>query len=257
VVALSDEARAAHATADEAAVFGAPARPAPGTPPDAEIGPLAPGVEAPEDAEAASANAPAGESEEAEDVESPAADPSNPRGLDEETIAEVRKLSERDAEVRTHEQAHKAVGGQFAGAINLEFTRGPDGRRYATAGHVPIDLSEESDPAATARKMEVIQRAALAPAEPSGADRAVAAAAAQKAAVARQEMVADQADTAEEPEDAASAEEATDTAEAQQSDPGPAGAPAPARPDRAIDGFEPQRPPPRAEGFFVLKGGAT
>jgi hypothetical protein len=49
----------------------------------------------------------------------------------------------------------------------------------------------QGDPVATLRKMEVVQRAASAPASPSGADRQVAAAAAQQAQQARAEMAAE------------------------------------------------------------------
>lgn len=103
--------------------------------------------------------------------------------------AEVRELSARDREVRAHEQAHMAVGGQYAGGVSYDYTRGPDRRLYATGGSVSIDISPVAgDPAATIDKMQQVQRAALAPAEPSGQDRAVAAQAAQLIAQARAEM---------------------------------------------------------------------
>lgn len=89
---------------------------------------------------------------------------------------EVRRLSERDREVRAHERAHAAAGGAHAGAPNYELERGPDGKMYAVSGHVSVDVSAvPGDPDATIQKMQQIRRAALAPAEPSGQDRAVAA----------------------------------------------------------------------------------
>lgn len=92
----------------------------------------------------------------------------------------IRELAQRDRAVRAHEQAHQAVGGQYAGGMSLTFERGPDGRRYAVAGEVPIDISPVSgNPAATMAKAEQVRRAALAPAEPSAQDRSVAAAAMQ------------------------------------------------------------------------------
>jgi hypothetical protein len=110
--------------------------------------------------------------------------------LTEDEQKEVEKLKARDREVRTHEQAHVAAGGQYVrGGINYEFQRGPDGRNYAVGGHVNIDVSEAETPEATVVKMQQVKRAALAPAEPSGADRAVAAAAAQKEQQARSEML--------------------------------------------------------------------
>jgi len=96
--------------------------------------------------------------------------------LSNEQQQQVRELQKTDTQVRQHEQAHKTVGGPYAGAISLEYTTGPDGRRYATAGEVPIDASPvRNDPEATIAKMEVVKRAALAPPDPSPQDRAVAA----------------------------------------------------------------------------------
>ena len=96
--------------------------------------------------------------------------------LSKEEQAQVAKLKARDAEVRAHEQAHKNVGGQYAGAISYEYQKGPDGRSYAVGGEVPIDASEiAGDPEATIEKMRIVKAAALAPAEPSAQDRKVAA----------------------------------------------------------------------------------
>ena len=109
--------------------------------------------------------------------------------LSKEESAEVQKLKARDQEVRTHEQAHVAAGGQYIrGGISYDYQKGPDGRSYAVGGHVDIDLSEEDSPEATITKMRQVQRAALAPAEPSGADRAVASAAASKEQQAQAEL---------------------------------------------------------------------
>lgn len=88
----------------------------------------------------------------------------------------VENLSARDTEVRVHERAHASVGGQYAGGANYEYTRGPDGRLYATAGEVSIDTAPISgDPQATIEKMRVIISAAMAPADPSTTDHQVAA----------------------------------------------------------------------------------
>ena len=102
---------------------------------------------------------------------------------------QLAELISRDREVRTHEQAHAAVGGSYAGAPTYTFKTGPDGRRYAVGGEVSIDTSPvPNDPEATLRKMEVVIRAALAPAEPSAQDRRVAAQASVQAAEARVEL---------------------------------------------------------------------
>ena len=103
--------------------------------------------------------------------------------------AEIREFVARDREVRTHEQAHMAVGGQYAGGVSYDYSRGPDRRLYAIGGSVSIDTSPVAgDPLATVDKMQQVQRAALAPAEPSGADLAIAAQAAQLIAQARAEI---------------------------------------------------------------------
>lgn len=102
---------------------------------------------------------------------------------------EIADLVKRDREVRAHEQAHAAVGGPYAGAPRYNFTRGPDGQRYAIGGEVSIDTAAvPGDPEATLRKMEVVLRAALAPAEPSAQDLRVAARAQAQAAQARAEL---------------------------------------------------------------------
>lgn len=88
---------------------------------------------------------------------------------------QVQKLKQADTSVRQHEAAHQAAGGAHAGGASFTFTRGPDGKNYATAGEVPIDVSPESEPAATVAKMEQVKAAALAPADPSPQDLRVAA----------------------------------------------------------------------------------
>lgn len=99
--------------------------------------------------------------------------------LSKEEEQQVEELKKRDQEVRAHEQAHKAVGGALAGSIHYVTQTGPDGKAYAVGGSVPIDLSTIPDDLdATIRKMQRAQAAALAPGEPSSADRQIAAEAA-------------------------------------------------------------------------------
>lgn len=98
-------------------------------------------------------------------------------------------LAQRDREVRAHEQAHAAVGGAHAGSPSYSYTKGPDGRLYATEGSVQIDTAPvEGDPQATLEKAEQVARAALAVSEPSPADRQVAAQAQAMANEARAEL---------------------------------------------------------------------
>ena len=117
------------------------------------------------------------------------ADPSTAVGNDAD-VALIRELQRRDREVRIHERAHAAAAGNLAnGGARLQFTRGPDGRQYATGGEVSIDVAPvPDDPRATLRKAEKIRRAALAPTNPSAQDRAVAARAAAMATEARIEL---------------------------------------------------------------------
>lgn len=118
------------------------------------------------------------------------AQPDEQTRLTDEEQREVQELQKRDREVRAHEQAHIAAGGSYVrGGASFEYQTGPDGKRYAVGGEVSIDTSEVSDdPRATIRKMQVVRKAALAPANPSAQDRSVAAAASQKMAQARQEL---------------------------------------------------------------------
>ena len=109
--------------------------------------------------------------------------------LTEEEQSEVRELEDRDREVRQHEQAHMAAGGQYTrGAPSYDYQTGPDGQRYAVGGKVSVDTAAERTPEATISKAQTIRRAALAPADPSAADRAIAANASRMEAQARQEL---------------------------------------------------------------------
>jgi hypothetical protein len=106
----------------------------------------------------------------------------------------VRQLRERDREVKNHEMAHLANAGQYArGGPTYSYQQGPDGRRYAVGGEVPIDLSQEKTPEQTLQKMRAVRRAALAPTEPSAADRSIAATAAALESQARHELRGEQA----------------------------------------------------------------
>lgn len=102
----------------------------------------------------------------------------------------IEKLRQRDAQVRRHEQAHLVAAGQHAmGGAQYTYQVGPDGRRYAVGGEVQVDVAPvEGDPEATLRKAQQLQRAALAPMDPSAADRNVASVAAQMAQEARQDI---------------------------------------------------------------------
>lgn len=87
------------------------------------------------------------------------------------------KLTEQN--IRAHEAAHMAAGGGFAGSASYVYAKGPDGKMYVVGGEVPIQAPEGKTPEETIKNMEIVQRAALAPPDPSAQDLAVAAAAMQ------------------------------------------------------------------------------
>lgn len=98
-------------------------------------------------------------------------------------VAQLRRI---DTQVRAHEAAHQSVGGSLVGGASFSYQTGPDGKQYAVGGDVPVDMSTSGDqPAAVITKMQQVQAAAMAPADPSGQDYAVAAQAAQVAAQAQ------------------------------------------------------------------------
>lgn len=101
----------------------------------------------------------------------------------------VDKLKQTEEKVKAHEAAHKAAGGSLASSASYSYTQGPDGRSYITGGEVQIDMSPGRTPQETVSKMQQVIRAALAPADPSGQDRAVAAQAASQMAQAQQQKL--------------------------------------------------------------------
>ena len=106
-----------------------------------------------------------------------------------EELRIIAKLREIDRRVRAHEMAHLMAAGRYViSGPHYKYETGPDGKRYAVAGEVEIDTSEEKDPEETIKKMEVVKRAALAPADPSPQDYRVAQEAAMKEMKARQEL---------------------------------------------------------------------
>lgn len=87
----------------------------------------------------------------------------------------VSRLQAVEIKVKAHEAAHKAAGGAITGPVSYSYTRGPDGKSYITGGEVSITVSSAKTPEETVNRMELVVRAALAPADPSPQDRAVAA----------------------------------------------------------------------------------
>lgn len=144
---------------------------------------------------------------ETQTASSKSTDASQNNELTDEEKQQVQKLQTRDREVRAHERAHVAASGQYVrGGANFEYQTGPDDKRYAVGGEVSIDTSEVSgNPEATIQKMQIVRKAALAPAKPSAQDRAIAAQASQKEVQARQELRQEKSD--EEKEDISNSEQ--------------------------------------------------
>lgn len=87
----------------------------------------------------------------------------------------LEELKARDREVRLHEQKHMAAAGTLAkGGPKYEYAIGPDGKPYAIGGHVRIDTSSVADADENRARANQIQRAAMAPGDPSGPDMGVA-----------------------------------------------------------------------------------
>lgn len=121
--------------------------------------------------------------------------------LTEEDQRKVEELKKIDKKVRVHEQAHvSAAGGYARGGANYDFVTGPDGQRYASGGHVNLDTGPERTPEATIRKADIIRKAALAPAEPSSADRQIAADATKMGQNAQRELAAERMKDSQEQE---------------------------------------------------------
>lgn len=88
----------------------------------------------------------------------------------------IQALEARDAEVRLHEQRHYTEAGEWAvSGPQFTFVTARNGRQYAVAGKVHVDISEIVGNAhKTLEKMDRILRSCLAPADPSAQDRHVA-----------------------------------------------------------------------------------
>lgn len=113
-----------------------------------------------------------------------------------EEQAQIAALRKRDADVRAHERAHQMAAGGLAGGATYTYQRGPDGQLYAIGGEVPISVGPGRTPEETIQRARTVRSAALAPASPSGPDRAIAAAASSMEAQALQEINARESEPA-------------------------------------------------------------
>jgi hypothetical protein len=114
--------------------------------------------------------------------------PGLPRKLSPDQEEEIRRLAARDVAVRAHEAAHQAAAGAAGGGASFSYVTGPDGKQYAVGGEVPVQLAAGRTPEETIRNAQRVRAAALAPADPSAQDRAVASEAAALEAAARAEI---------------------------------------------------------------------
>lgn len=96
-----------------------------------------------------------------------------PNELTPEEKEMVFELQSRDAEVRAHEAAHQS-GGAATGGATYTYQIGPDGKMYAIGGEVSISYGQGSTPQETIANAQAVIASALAPANPSGQDMAVA-----------------------------------------------------------------------------------
>ena len=137
--------------------------------------------------------------EESKRTDATAPEAPNGEKLDEGEQQYVRELAAIDANVRAHEAAHIGAGaGVVSGGATFGYTRGPDGKMYATSGEVPISMKEGRTPEETIQNARQIVSAAMAPADPSPQDYKVAASAAQMEIQARSEQAREQAEAIKE-----------------------------------------------------------
>jgi hypothetical protein len=109
---------------------------------------------------------------------------------------QVQQLRQRDAQVRQHEAAHQAAGGQLTGPASFSYQTGPDGKSYAVGGEVQVSAHSGRTPDETIAIARQVRAAALAPADPSSADLSAASGATQMEAQALQQKQTQRADTA-------------------------------------------------------------
>ncbi len=134
---------------------------------------------------------------------------------------ELERLKQTDREVRAHEQAHVIAGGSLVrGAASFGYATGSDGKLYAVSGEVSIDSSAVADdPGATISKMMRVVSAALAPAQPSGQDRAVASAATKTQVEAQQQLTQEQMDKLKGDTEKSGETKSTSTSETRKAEP--------------------------------------
>lgn len=104
--------------------------------------------------------------------------------------ADSLKFQQMDSSVRAHEAAHLAAAGTHSsGGASFSYTKGPDGKLYASAGEVATSLKKGKTPEETIANASSVMAAALAPTDPSTQDLKVVARAARMQAEARSLLI--------------------------------------------------------------------
>jgi len=115
---------------------------------------------------------------------------STAKKLNDAEQAELSSLKARDNKVRQHVQAHFGAGaGLNISSPALVYQRGADGVNYAVGGDVRISTATGGKPEDRLAHAEMIMAAALAPADPSAADRSAASSAQHMAQQARADLL--------------------------------------------------------------------
>ena len=84
----------------------------------------------------------------------------------------LEKFKNIDSNIKSHEQSHASSIGTTT-PISYNYQMGPDGKMYATGGHVRLDTSIPNDPKAAMAKLDKIQHASNG-VDMSGADSSIA-----------------------------------------------------------------------------------
>lgn len=93
--------------------------------------------------------------------------------LSNEEKAQLAELKAVDSRVKAHEAAHQS-GPAASGGASYTYKKGPDGVMYAVGGEVPVRIETGSTPQESITKLQGVIATALAPADPSPQDIAIA-----------------------------------------------------------------------------------
>jgi hypothetical protein len=95
-------------------------------------------------------------------------------GSSQEACEQDAEYQAEENKVIAHECAHMSGGGGLCGCASYTYELKDNGKAYIVAGEVPISMPNDCDPEVTMGAMQIVINSALAPADPSGQDTAVA-----------------------------------------------------------------------------------